>query len=133
MQRGARLLTSWPEPAPVCLVSCGALCLNPPRLDEIAIPAKSGGNSLRVKNHMAAAVLIACSAIQTRAQQERPAAGGRLSATRSLTNRAVALDGRGAAIRPFLTTSLRARQIRPFPILDVENISPVFYEYVAGR
>ncbi|MBA3767290.1 MAG: hypothetical protein H0W99_09940 [Acidobacteria bacterium] len=91
---------------------------------------------MRVKTIIVCAVLIACSAIQTRAQQE--AAGGPIvEQPVSLTARAVALDGQGrdALSGRLLTTSLQGSPDSPVPNirLTVENISPFFYEYVAGR
>ncbi len=93
---------------------------------------------MRVKIIAMCAVLIACSAIQTRAQQETAAAGGPpVEQPVSLTTRAVALDGQGrdALSGHLLTTSLQGSTDSPVPNirLTVENISPFFYEYVAGR
>ena len=91
---------------------------------------------MRVKIIIACAVLIACSAVQTRAQQET-AGGPSIEQPVPLTTRAVALDaqGRDALSGRLLTTSLQGSPDSPVPNirLTVENISPFFYEYVAGR
>lgn len=91
---------------------------------------------MRVKFIIVCAVLIACSAVQTRAQQDT-AGGPAVEQPVSLTARAIALDaqGRDALSGRLLTTSLQGSPDSPVPNirLTVENTSPFFYEYVAGR
>lgn len=93
---------------------------------------------MKVKTIIMCAVLVACSAVQTRAQQT--AGGGGATVVEqpvSLTAPAVALDaqGREALSGRLLTTSLQGSPDSPIPNirLTVENISPFFYEYVSGR
>jgi hypothetical protein len=90
---------------------------------------------LKVKIIAVCAVLIACSAIQIRAQQT--ASGPVVEQPVSLTARPVALDaqGREALSGRLLTTSLQGSPDSPVTDirLTVENISPFFYEYVSGR
>jgi hypothetical protein len=90
---------------------------------------------VRVKAIAVCAVLIAACAAGARAQQ--PGSGPVVEQPVSLTARAVALDvqGREALSARLLTTSLQGSVDSPVPNirLTVENISPFFYEYVAGR
>lgn len=90
---------------------------------------------MKVKLIAACAVLIACSAIQIRAQQT--SSGPVVEQPVSLTARAVALDAqvREALSGHLLTTSLQGAPDSPVTDirLTVENISPFFYEYVSGR
>ena len=90
---------------------------------------------MKVKLIAMCAVLIACSAIQIRAQQT--ASGPVVEQPVSLTARPVALDaqGREALSGRLLTTSLQGSPDSPVTDirLTVENISPFFYEYVSGR
>lgn len=90
---------------------------------------------MKVKLIAVCAVLVACSAIQIRAQQT--ASGPVVEQPVSLTARPIALDaqGREALSGRLLTTSLQGSPDSPVTNirLTVENISPFFYEYVSGR
>jgi hypothetical protein len=91
---------------------------------------------VRVKSIAVCAVftLLSCAA-GVRAQQT--ASGPIIEQPVSLSARAVALDAEGhdALSARLLTTSLQGSDDSPVPNirLVVENISPFFYEYVAGR
>lgn len=91
---------------------------------------------MRVKSIAVCAVLtlLSCAAL-ARAQQTTGV--GIVEQPVSLTARPIALDaqGRDALSARLLTTSLQGSADSPVPNirLTVENISPFFYEYVAGR
>jgi hypothetical protein len=91
---------------------------------------------LRIKTIIVCAVLLACSAVQIRAQQGT-ASGPVVEQPVALSARAVALDaqGREALGGRLLTASLQGSPDSPVPNirLTVENLSPFFYEYVSGR
>lgn len=91
---------------------------------------------MRFKSIIVCAVLILLSCtVGARAQQT--AGGPVIEQPVSLTARPVALDGQGreALSARLLTTSLQGSEDSPVPNirLTVENVSPFFYEYVAGR
>lgn len=91
---------------------------------------------MRVKSIAVCAVFTLLSCVAgARAQQT--ASGPIIEQPVSLSARAVALDadGRDALSARLLTTSLQGSEDSPVPNirLVVENVSPFFYEYVAGR
>jgi hypothetical protein len=91
---------------------------------------------VRVKSIAVCAVFTLLSCVAgVRAQQT--ASGPVVEQPVSLSARPVALDaqGRDALSARLLTTSLQGSEDSPVPNirLTVENISPFFYEYVAGR
>jgi hypothetical protein len=90
---------------------------------------------VRVKIIAACGALILSRALGARAQQT--ASGPVIEQPVALTARPIALDakGRDALSGRLLTTALQGSTDSPVPNirLVVENISPFFYEYVAGR
>lgn len=90
---------------------------------------------MRVKIIIACSALIMSSALVARAQQT--ASGPVIEQPVALTARPIALDakGRDALSGRLLTTALQGSTDSPVPNirLVIENISPFFYEYVAGR
>lgn len=90
---------------------------------------------MRVKSIIVCAVLMCSCAAGARAQQT--GSGPIVEQPVSLSARPIALDaqGRDALSARLLTTSLQGSVDSPVPNirLTVENISPFFYEYVAGR
>lgn len=90
---------------------------------------------MRVKSIIVCAVLMCSCAAGARAQQQ--GSGPIVEQPVSLSARPIALDaqGRDALSARLLTTSLQGSVDSPVPNirLVVENISPFFYEYVAGR
>jgi hypothetical protein len=90
---------------------------------------------VRVKIILACGALILSSALGAHAQQT--AGGPVIEQPVALTARPVALDakGRDALSGRLLTPALQGSADSPVPNirLVIENISPFFYEYVAGR
>lgn len=90
---------------------------------------------MRVKIIAACSALIMSVAVGARAQQT--ASGPVIEQPVALTARPIALDakGRDALSGRLLTTALQGSTDSPVPNirLVIENISPFFYEYVAGR